>query len=128
MKALSIRQPWAWLLVHGHKDIENRDWVTGYRGRLLLHAGKGMTRDDYEECARFAVSCGVIVPPAAELPRGGIVGVATLVDCVRESASQWFFGRYGFLMRDAAPLPFTPIRGALNLFEVPDALFPDAAA
>ena len=33
--ALSIRQPWAWLIVNGYKDIENRDWKTHYRGRWM---------------------------------------------------------------------------------------------
>ena len=46
MKALSIRQPWAHLILHGGKDIENRDWRTSVRGRVLVHASKGMTRDD----------------------------------------------------------------------------------
>ena len=43
MKALSIRQPWAWLIVNGHKDIENRSWPTRFRGPVLIHAAKGMT-------------------------------------------------------------------------------------
>jgi hypothetical protein len=38
IKALSIRQPWAWLIVQGDKDIENRS--TTYRRRVLIHAGK----------------------------------------------------------------------------------------
>jgi hypothetical protein len=46
--ALSIRQPWAWLILHAGKDIENRDWPTKYRGPFLIHASKGMTRDEYE--------------------------------------------------------------------------------
>ena len=40
MKALSIMQPWAWLIANGHKDIENRSWPTRYRGPVLIHAGK----------------------------------------------------------------------------------------
>jgi ASCH domain len=44
MKAPSIRQRWAWLIVNGHKDIENRAWPTKFRGRVLIHASKGMTR------------------------------------------------------------------------------------
>lgn len=40
MKALSILQPWAWLITAGHKDIENRRWWTNYRGPFLIHAGK----------------------------------------------------------------------------------------
>ena len=46
--ALSIRQPWAWLIVNGHKDIENRDWPTNFRGRLLVHAGQTMARRYYD--------------------------------------------------------------------------------
>src|SRR3990167_9411398 len=48
MKALSIRQPWAWLILHAGKDIENRGWPTSFRGRFLIHASKGMTRAEYE--------------------------------------------------------------------------------
>ena len=50
MKALSIRQPWAWLIVNGHKDIENRQWRTHFRGKIYVHAAKGMTRGDYLAC------------------------------------------------------------------------------
>lgn len=37
-KALSVRQPWAWAVARGHKDVENRSWTTTYRGKLLVHA------------------------------------------------------------------------------------------
>src|SRR5215472_1457845 len=40
MKALSVRQPWAWLIVNGYKPVENRNWLTKFRGRLLIHAGQ----------------------------------------------------------------------------------------
>jgi ASCH domain len=40
MKALSVRQPWAWLIIAGHKDVENRSWTTTYRGPLLIHAAR----------------------------------------------------------------------------------------
>ncbi len=45
MKAISIHQPWADLIVFGHKDIENRSWTTRYRGRMLIHAGLTVDRD-----------------------------------------------------------------------------------
>ena len=54
MKALSIRQPWATLILHGQKDIENRSWATRQRGQVLIHASKGMTRDEWEESIIFA--------------------------------------------------------------------------
>lgn len=45
MKALSILQPWPWLILHAWKDIENRTWPTRFRGRFLIHAGKGYDHD-----------------------------------------------------------------------------------
>lgn len=118
MLTLSIRQPWAWLIVNGHKTIENRTWHTRYRGPILIHAGKGMTRDEYEDAADFALDRGVQVPLFGALKRGGIVGRARVVDCVTSHASPWFFGPFGFVLDDIEPLPFVPCRGALGFFEV----------
>ncbi|WP_323011080.1 ASCH domain-containing protein [Paracoccus sp. (in: a-proteobacteria)] len=117
MKALSIRQPWAWCILHG-KPVENRRWWTPYTGPLLIHAAKGMTRAEYEDCRDFAASLGLTVPPADELPRGGIVGMARLSACVTHHPSKWFFGPYGLVLEDVQPLPFRPLRGMLGLFEV----------
>lgn len=141
MKAISIRQPWAWLIVrpditnpearavlydNGHmKDIENRDWKTNFRGPVLIHASKGMTRDEYGACFRHCEMLGVKLPPMDELQRGGIVGMATITDCVDDSESDWFFGDYGFVLADAKPLPFVPFSGALGFFDVPDDLIKD---
>ncbi|MBK1884667.1 ASCH domain-containing protein [Luteolibacter pohnpeiensis] len=118
MNALSIRQPWAWMIVNGHKDIENRPWKTHYRGQIYVHAAKGMTHDEYGFAADFARKLGVHVPPFDELERGGIVGTVKIVDCVDEDPSPWFFGEYGFLLKDPKPLPFTPLRGKLGYFPV----------
>jgi|ERR1700758_4475866 hypothetical protein len=41
MKVIVIRQPWAWLIVNGFKDIENRSWRTRYRGPLMIHPSGG---------------------------------------------------------------------------------------
>jgi hypothetical protein len=124
MIALSIRQPWAWLILNAGKDIENRSWPTRYRGRILVHAGKGMTRDEYEDAEFFAGLCTreeCSVPPFDQLARGGIVGSVEIVDCVKSSASRWFVGEYGFVLRDPVVLPFRPYRGELGFFEVRDA-------
>jgi hypothetical protein len=125
MLALSIRQPWAWMIIHGSKDIENRDWPTKFRGRVLVHASKGMTRDEWGSAWAFAHGSG-IGPKALEagvnavnIERGGIVGSVEIVDCVSESESRWFVGRYGFVLRDPQVLPFTPWRGQLGFFDVP---------
>ncbi len=118
IKALSIRQPWAWLIVHGHKDIENRCWRTHKRGKILVHASAGLTRQEYARAADFAADLGVVVPGFSELDRGGIVGSVKIVDCVEEDPSPWYFGYYGFLLKDAEVLPFVPCKGKLGFFNV----------
>lgn len=115
-KALSIQQPWAWLLVNGHKDVENRSWPTAYRGPLLIHAGKKFD-DEGWAYVRFRHP-GVEMPALGSFQMGGVVGIARLVDCVRESESPWFFGPYGFVLADAHEIPFLPMRGQLGLFPV----------
>ncbi len=117
MRALSIRQPWAWLIVNGHKDIENRSWPTRFRGPVLIHAAKGMTRDEYEDAASLCNKLAVTLPAFDKLERGGVVGQATVTDCVGDSASPWFFGKFGFVLADAKPLPFVPCKGQLMFFE-----------
>jgi len=132
--ALSVRQPWAWLIVLGYKDVENRTWRTRYRGPLLIHAAKTMLRQDYVECALFARAAGlrlgrrICVPAIEELPRGGIVGQAFLSACVSRSCSPWFVGPWGWLLEEAGPLPFSPCRGSLGLFTVSSAPDREAAA
>lgn len=129
MKALSIRQPWAWLIVHGGKDIENRSWHTKYRGRFLVHASGGMTRDEYADGYRFALECGVTdLPRYEELQRGGIIGSVELVDSVDTSTSPWYMGQKAFVLRDPKYLPFIPYRGQLQFFEVPNNLLPQGIA
>ncbi len=119
MKALSIRQPWAWLILHAGKDVENREWPTRFRGRFLIHASKGMTSDEYFDVA-YQLYGKIVLPPFDKLERGGIVGSAELVACINDGASEWFYGPYGFILRDPTPLPFRPYKGQLGFFEVPD--------
>lgn len=124
-KALSIRQPWAHCIVHLGKDIENRDWSTNFRGEVCLHASKGMTRHEYElgiETVHYVslsrpFPSGQVFPTFDELQRGGIVGVAEIVDCVPSSDSPWFFGSYGFVLANVRPVEFIPISGALGFFD-----------
>jgi hypothetical protein len=122
VKALSIRQPWAWLILNAGKDIENRDWPTQFRGRFLIHASKGMTRDEYEDGldTLFIINKSVVLPPFEILERGGIIGSVELLDCVQKCGSKWFFGKYGFVLGCAKPLPFRPYKGMLGFFDVPD--------
>jgi hypothetical protein len=119
MKALSIRQPWSWLIINAGKDIENRCWRTHFRGRFLVHASGGCTRGEYDDACEDAASIGATMPPPYEqIERGGIIGSVELVDCVTDSNSEWFRGQYGFVLRNPQPLPFRPYKGMLSFFEV----------
>lgn len=114
--AISIRQPWAWAIIHAGKDIENRDWPTRFRGPVCIHAAKGMTRAEYEDASHF-IRGFCSVPSPERLERGGIVGTAEIVGCVTQSESPWFFGCYGFVLRNVVPVDFIPARGALGFFD-----------
>ncbi len=120
MKAISIRQPWAWLVVNGQKDIENRTWATKYRGKVLVHAGgHRVTKTEYEEFLERCRAARIKHFPAIdEFKRGGIVGSVEIVDCVQKSRSRWFFGPYGFVLKNARQVQFKPKMGKLNIWEV----------
>jgi len=124
--ALSIRQPWAWLILNAGKDIENRDWHTNFRGRVLIHSSKTCTKREYEEAMYFMTDrhilqgIGMNIPSITGMDRGGIVGSAEIVDCVTASDYPWFVGQYGFVLRNPKPLPFTPWKGRLGFFNVPE--------
>lgn len=109
--ALSVRQPWAWAIIHGGKDIENRSWQAvnhglNRLGRIAVHAAKGMTQREYVDASSFMSSIGVICPPAAELERGGIIGSVEVIGVCTASPSPWFFGPRGLVLRDPEPFGF----------------------
>ena len=113
--ALSIQQPWAWLIVNGFKPVENRDWPTNVRGWIGIHAGKKFDHDGYALVRREFPHIDMPTPDG--FPMGGIVGRARLTDCVEDLDSPWFSGRYGFVLADAEPLPLMPCRGLLGFFK-----------
>ncbi|MGJ3353456.1 ASCH domain-containing protein [Providencia sp. Je.9.19] len=117
MKAISIRQPWAWLIVNGHKDIENRSWRTKYRGKVLIHASQGVKTIEYVRASTLANRLGITLPEIDDFDTGGIVGMATITDCVEQSDSPWFFGEKGFVLTDARALDFIQMKGKLSFFE-----------
>lgn len=120
MKVLSIKQPWAHLILHGGKDVENRTWATKHRGRFLVHASKGMTQAEYAEVFEWCLRRKLTPPPPlAKLQRGGIVGSVELVDCQRASTSPWYMGEVALVLANPKPLPFVPCAGRLGFFEAP---------
>lgn len=144
IKALSIRQPWATLILRAGKDIENRNWCHRMRGGFLVHAAKGMTEDEWLSAIQFAhFTCGVskdrlkafCEQEHLDALRGGIVGYAEITDCIstqrhlsmrKEQQSPWFMGDYGFALANQTALPFLPMTGRLGFFEVevPDDYIP----
>lgn len=118
--ALSVRQPWAHAIVHLGKDVENRTRRLGHRDLTLIHASAGMTADEYDDAVAFmhqvARATGKPVgplPPRDKLQRGGIVGAVEIVDAVRESASPWWMGPCGLVLRNPRPIPFIPCAGTV---------------
>lgn len=129
MKALSIKQPWAWLIVNGIKDIENRTWNTKFRGRFLVHASKAIDMQAY-----FSLrDAGLKLPDAHLLERGGIVGSVDLVNVIQPDKDtsvvydifngiNWHQAeQYGFVLRNPIFFSYSiPYRGQLNFFEIPN--------
>ena len=76
MKVLTIKQPWATLIIKGDKRFEFRSWKTKYRGELLIHAGKGIDKEAVKRLEKYLPK---------ELPIGKILGKVTLVDCIKMS-------------------------------------------
>jgi len=127
MKAILIRQPWAWFIVNGFKNIENRDWATKFRGKVLVHSAKGMTQAEYSDVCYFCqhsdspvrkMMRGFEIPSFQTLQRGGIIGMTEILDCVSQSESPWFFGIHGFVLGRSRALPFMPYKGQLGFFDV----------
>jgi len=118
MKVISIRQPWASLIVIGAKDVENRTWPTRYRGPVLIHASQradDVSSDEIEH--RFGLHL------AEELPLGGVVGITEIVDCVKPHASTWYApAHWAFVLANSRPLPFVQWKGQLGIRDAPDAL------
>jgi len=119
MKCLSIRQPWAGLIVTGLKDVENRTWSTIYRGQVLIHASR--TYDESEETRRFIeerLGFDFNYPCLRFKPfdqnRGCIIGAVTIYDCALApcpAQSPWHInGQYGFYLHKVVlfeqPIPF----------------------
>jgi len=118
MKVIVIRQPWAWLIVNGFKDVENRTWQTRHRGTLLIQASAATPpKRKLQEARIFARRRGVELPDHFET--GGIVGVVQLTDCVTRSRSKWFHGPVGWVLASPKRLPFIPLKGRLGLFDPP---------
>lgn len=129
MKALSVRQPYAWAITMGFKSIENREWTLNnpgrrFRGAVLIHAGLREEKNDVDWVIDMVVDqTGAdrdMIQSCYETHRalGAIVGTATVIDCVTDHPSPWFFGPVGLVLTDQRCCPPVPCKGALGFFNV----------
>jgi hypothetical protein len=120
--ALSIRQPWAELILRGLKTIEVRSWPTKHRGLLWLHAGKRIER---AVCDQYSI-------PSADLWTGALVGCCELRDCVEFNAGSWTELQskhlnltgfrsplFGWILGSPERKPIEPMPGRLGLMRLP---------
>ncbi|MEL8056032.1 MAG: hypothetical protein AAGK66_07755 [Pseudomonadota bacterium] len=126
--ALSVRQPSAWAIIHGGKDIENRS-IGSVRagrmapGRICIHAAVGLTQKEWHYLVYRFGEIGSVVPPAASLVRRAIIGTVDVVDIVSadETDSFWMSrsdpSMRGLVLRDPEPVEPIPAAGALGYFE-----------
>ena len=126
MKALSVRQPWAWAIIHAGKDIENRTRITRYRGPVAIHATR-CTRGEYEDAAKtIKAICGATVPPWGVIREtfGVVIGVVDLWDA-REGGhrprSKWASDDVWWFLRGPKTCKPYTCKGARGyLFDIPD--------
>lgn len=137
MKAISLLQPWASLVIMGVKTIETRSWNTKYRGKILIHASLGKTGSIFASSGWFKK----YIPHFKELPFGAIIGSVNVVDVIliedlgmkddlinkltkeEKAFGDYTSGRYAWLLSDPKPLK-VPVkaRGMLSIWEYPDQL------
>lgn len=132
MKAITLHQPWASLVMIGRKLYETRSWPTPYRGVLAIHAGKTLPDYALDFCAEFdgeLTAAGI--PDATELPLGVVLGCVRLTGCIRtddgfartlpahaKAWGNWEPGRYAWRLEGPSPYgkPI-PARGLQGLWD-----------
>jgi len=129
--ALSVRQPWAWAILHGGKRLENRSQAAidhGMKnGLICLHAAKGMTREEYESGRDFINAAinrtnypDLEVPKPCDLVRGAIIGtmyVCGVAKCAEDvDNNPWFMGPRALILREVDAIEPIGSVGALGYF------------
>ncbi len=119
--ALSVRQPWAWAIIHGGKAIENRSPGAIRSGdmdcrRICIHAATGLKRSEYDWGLWRLHRHGVTAPRPEALVRGAIIGTVDVVDIVSSSDSPWFGGPCGLVLKKPVAVEPIPAAGALGYF------------
>lgn len=121
---LSVKQPWAHLIIGGYKPIENRTWYTNYRGLVAIHAGAGTrgTRAIYD-----LPHVRALVASREGLTFGAIVGIADLIDIVhvddkrmkQKRFAPWVIGPWCWIFERPERIEPIPVKGRLGLYPSP---------
>lgn len=93
-KAISIKQPWAYLICAGIKDVENRTWATKYRGRVYIHASAKPVGQYFNEGVFTADQLNYLIQSKKinlieKVQLSAIIGYVDIVDCVEDHISIW---------------------------------------
>jgi hypothetical protein len=124
-RAISIRQPWAWAILHAGKDVENRS-ATAIRSfrqavgnRVMLHASNfHPTRADVAYARERFREVGIEFPDLDAVPYGGIFASAHIVSIVDRHRSPWFKGPWAMTLADVKDEPFQRLKGQVGLFKL----------
>lgn len=126
MKAISIKQPWASLIAHGIKDIENRTWKCPqkYIGqRVLIHASSGKRIFEFSNKQKDKLienKFSHFMCEHYDYPRGAIIGSVVIADCVQNHPSVWAIkGCWNWVLKDAVLFdnPIMNVKGKLGFWE-----------
>lgn len=120
--ALSVRQRWAWAIIHGGKKIENRSLGSIRAGRMVpgivcIHAATGMKEDEFRHGHWRLAQHGVVCPRPDNLVRGGIIGTVEVTGVITASDSEWFGGEAGLKLENPRAIDPIPASGALGYFQ-----------
>lgn len=109
-----MKQPWAWAIVMGYKDVENRSRRTNHRGTLLIHTAKEIDSAGFQALWEL----GLYRKLPDELALGALVGQVEVVDCVTNDESPWALRGAWHWILDRPKEFNTPLecRGSLGLF------------
>ncbi len=126
MKVLSIRQPWASLIINGYKEYEFRSWRTKFRGQILIHASKNIENKYVDKFKEYNL----------EYPTGCILGKCTITDCIEVTnefeeslikKNKLVYGKskartgYAFKVEDVEKFDIPiPAKGKLSFWEYTD--------
>jgi hypothetical protein len=125
LRAISIRQPWAWAVVHAGKDVENRSataprqFKSAVGERVLIHASSyRLSWAEMAAAVAYLKERGVAYPSPSDLMYGGVIGSVLVTGIVTRHRSPWFRGPYALVFADPRPRPFMSAKGQVGLFQV----------